>query len=141
MEFLKRDNLLEILELNNGNFSDGWTESMLISAFDSGRFLAVGLRENDKLIALATVSTTQFDADIEGIVVDKQYRKKGYAIKLLQFVESYLKERKTEKIFLEVRVSNTPARSLYLKNGYKEISLRKKYYSDLEDAVVMAKEL
>ena len=46
-----------------------------------------------------------------------------------------------EKIFLEVRASNTPARNLYIQNGYNEISIRKKYYSDNEDAIVMAKEI
>ena len=35
---LSKDNLLEILALYDGNFDDGWTESQLISAFDSGRF-------------------------------------------------------------------------------------------------------
>jgi cellulose biosynthesis protein BcsQ len=52
-----------------------------------------------------------------------------------------LKNQGIEKIFLEVRKSNIPAKSLYEKIGYKEISVRKKYYSDGEDAVVMAKEI
>lgn len=138
---LSKDNLLEILALYDGNFDDGWTESQLISAFDSGRFLAFGKREGDSLIALLTISTTQFDADIEGIVVDKAFRNKGYATQLLEFAQAELKNKGIEKIFLEVRKSNIPAKSLYQKKGYKEISVRKKYYSDGEDAVVMAKEI
>ena len=138
---LSKDNLLEILALYHGNFSDGWTENQLISAFDSGRFLAFGKREKDSLIALLTISTTQFDADIEGIVVRKEFRNKGYAIELLDFAQKELKNQGIEKIFLEVRKSNIPAKSLYEKIGYKEISVRKKYYSDGEDAVVMAKEI
>ena len=137
---LGKENLSEILVLYDGNFDDGWTESQLISAFDSGRFLAFGKRENQKLIALLTISTTQFDADIEGIVVDKEFRNKGYAIELLDFAQTELKNQGIEKIFLEVRKSNLPAKSLYLKKGYKEISVRKKYYSDGEDAIVMLKE-
>jgi ribosomal-protein-alanine N-acetyltransferase len=138
---LSKDNLLEILALYDGNFDDGWTESQLISAFDSGRFLAFAKRQGQKLIALLTISTTQFDADIEGIVVDKEFRNKGYAIELLDFAENELKNQGIEKIFLEVRKSNIPAKSLYEKIGYKEISVRKKYYNDGEDAVVMAKEI
>ena len=138
---LGKENLSEILALYDGNFDDGWTESQLISAFDSGRFLAFAKRQGQKLIALLTISTTQFDADIEGIVVDKEFRNKGYAIELLDFAQTELKNQGIEKIFLEVRKSNLPAKSLYLKKGYKEISVRKKYYSDGEDAVVMAKEI
>ena len=109
--------------------------------FDSGRFLAFAKRQGQKLIALLTISKTQFDADIEGIVVDKEFRNKGYAIELLDFAQAELKNQGVEKIFLEVRKSNQPAKSLYLKKGYKEISVRKKYYNDGEDAVVMAKEI
>ncbi len=39
--------------------------------------------------------------------------------------------------FLEVRQSNAPALALYLRCGFKPAGLRKKYYSDGEDAVVM----
>ena len=45
------------------------------------------------------------------------------------------------ELFLEVRVSNTPARSLYKKMGFEEVGVRKKYYEDTEDAIVMLKEI
>jgi ribosomal-protein-alanine N-acetyltransferase len=137
---LSKDNLLEILALYDGNFDDGWTESQLISAFDSGRFLAFAKRQGQKLIALLTISTTQFDADIEGIVVDKEFRNKGYAIELLDFAQTELKNQGIEKIFLEVRESNFPAINLYKSQGFTQNSIRKKYYQDGENALVMNKE-
>ena len=43
---------------------------------------------------------------------------------------------------LEVRVSNTAARSLYAHYDYMELNIRKGYYSDNgEDALVMCKAL
>lgn len=141
MERLSIENLNEILELYKDNFSDGWNESMLKSAFLGGRFLCFAKRENEKLIGVITLSVTEFDADIEGVVVDKAFRRKGYADQLLDFAENHLRKTKIEKIFLEVRKSNTPAKNLYIKKGYKEISVRKKYYSDGEDALILAKEL
>lgn len=141
IEFLSKNDISQILDLYDGNFSDGWNKNMLESAFLNGRFLAIAKRIERRLVAVITISTTQFDADIEGIVVDKAFRNKGYAKELLEFSENHLKTLGIEKIFLEVRVSNTPARNLYSQNGYSEISIRKKYYSDNEDAVVMAKEI
>ena len=44
-------------------------------------------------------------------------------------------------ILLEVRVSNAPAMTMYLKEGFKGIYVRPRYYPDGEDAVVMQKEL
>ena len=60
---------------------------------------------------------------------------------LIQGLEKALLEKNIEKIFLEVRLSNLPAQNLYIKNGFNRINVRKSYYSDGEDAVVMAKEL
>jgi ribosomal-protein-alanine N-acetyltransferase len=45
------------------------------------------------------------------------------------------------EVYLEVRVSNTPAISLYEKLGYKVVGRIPKYYSDGEDAYLMACQL
>ena len=75
------------------------------------------------------------------LTIDSDYRRNGFAKALLGLLEVKLQEKNIEKIFLEVRESNLPAKNLYSTCGYKEISKRKKYYSDGEDAVIMAKEL
>ncbi len=130
-----------IVDLYKDNFDDGWNKNMLESAFNSSRFICLGIEEDEKLIGLVSCSLTDYDADIEGITIDKEYRKNGFAKALLGLLEIKLVDKKIEKIFLEVRNSNTPAKNLYLGAGFKEINVRKKYYSDGEDAVVMAKEL
>jgi len=38
---------------------------------------------------------------------------------------------------LEVRVGNAPARALYSGLGFTEAGMRKRYYSDGEDALIM----
>jgi ribosomal-protein-alanine N-acetyltransferase len=45
------------------------------------------------------------------------------------------------EVYLEVRVSNTPAISLYEKLGYKVVERIPRYYSDGEDAYLMARPL
>jgi ribosomal-protein-alanine N-acetyltransferase len=45
------------------------------------------------------------------------------------------------EVYLEVRVSNTPAISLYEKLGYRVVGRIPKYYSDGEDAYLMACQL
>ena len=46
-----------------------------------------------------------------------------------------------EKVFLEVRVSNATAMSLYLKGGFKGVYARTRYYRDGVDCLVMSKKL
>ncbi|MBO5068421.1 MAG: ribosomal protein S18-alanine N-acetyltransferase [Clostridia bacterium] len=140
-QFLQREDVDKIVELFNENFPDGWNKNMLLSAFDGGRFFSIGCFNNEKLIGAITCSLSIDDADIEGITVDKTYRNKGVGQKLLKNAEQNIKDSGITAVLLEVRQSNIPAKSLYEKAGYKQIFVRKSYYSDGENAVVMKKEL
>ena len=131
----------KIIELYGDGFADGWSKKMLEDAFLTQRFLALGISDEKELVGVITCSTTLFDADIESVFVKKEFRKQGLASLLINGLENELKEKKIEKIFLEVRKSNLPAQNLYIKHGFDKISERKNYYSDGEDAVIMAKEL
>ena len=57
---------------------------------------------------------------------------------LNKIINKYLKE---ADVFLEVKRTNFPAINLYLSFGFEEINIRKKYYSDGEDALEMVKKM
>ena len=130
-----------IVDFYKDNFSDGWNIEMILSAYKNQRFIALGAFDKDELIGVITCDFNEFDADIEGVVVKKEYRNRGIGALLISELEKKLKKAHKEKIFLEVRKSNLPAKKLYEKMGFNVISQRKGYYSDNEDAIVMAKEL
>ena len=79
-------------------------------------------------------------ADLLDIAVDENKRKSGIATTLIDFAHTECKRRGVKEVLLEVRASNAPAIALYKKQGYAEISVRKKYYSaPTEDAIIMRK--
>ena len=79
------------------------------------------------------------EGELYRIAVSPENRGKGIGERLLhEFVEE-CHERGTVKLFLEVRSKNVPARRLYEKTGFKEISVRKGYYGD-DDAVIYSLE-
>ena len=59
---------------------------------------------------------------------------------LIENAINELKNQDLNKVLLEVRESNLPAKNLYIKHGFEQISIRKKYYSDGENAVILIKE-
>ncbi len=130
-----------ILSLQKDNFSDGWNKEQLNSAFDSQTFHAVALFNGQTPLGLITYSQVFDTADIEGVVVVSSERKKGYGKMLVNYALTKLKESGAVSVLLEVRESNVCALRLYLACEFKSISIRKKYYSDGENAVVMKKEL
>ena len=73
--------------------------------------------------------------EILAIAAVEEYRNKGIAQELLDKI-------KTKDIFLEVREGNKVAINFYKKNNFKEISIRKNYYSEpTENAIIMKLEV
>ncbi|MCQ2387090.1 MAG: ribosomal protein S18-alanine N-acetyltransferase [Clostridia bacterium] len=123
------------------DFADAWNENMLKSAFNGGRFFGYKVIENDIDIGFITLTRGIDEVDLEMLYVLPEYRNKGYATALLDKAIERCKEFMAQKIFLEVKVDNTSAKTLYEKKGFKVISERKKYYADGKNAYVMIKEI
>lgn len=76
-------------------------------------------------------------ADIVTVAVHLDARGRGHAKALLAHAEGVWKGSGVAEVFLEVRSDNVPARGLYVRCGFEEVGLRRRYYADGTDAVVM----
>ncbi|MGC1449700.1 MAG: ribosomal protein S18-alanine N-acetyltransferase [Candidatus Sulfotelmatobacter sp.] len=75
--------------------------------------------------------------ELENIVVTSAARRKGLGQRLLDALLTAARETHSSAVFLEVRESNAPARTLYEKGGFAQSGRRKSYYTDpQEDAVL-----
>ena len=72
--------------------------------------------------------------EIEYIIVNKNYRNRGIATKLLNYMIKTNPD--IENITLEIRESNDIAISFYLKNGFIKVANRENYYKN-EKAILM----
>ena len=72
------------------------------------------------------------------IAVLPEYRGRGIGSALLSLGFSSMFNKGLEEIYLEVRVSNTPAIKLYELFGMEIVGVVKAYYADGEDANIMA---
>ena len=82
------------------------------------------------------------EINITNVAVHPNYRRRGAADELMKAMKAEFDARKAGGddivgITLEVRQSNTPAIKLYEKYGFISEGIRKGYYSDGEDAVIM----
>lgn len=82
------------------------------------------------------------EAEIESLAVSAFWRRRGIARRLCADLLGWAHARGARHASLEVRVSNTAARSLYGSLGFHEIARRRRYYRDpVEDALVMTAKL
>jgi len=78
---------------------------------------------------------------IVSIAVSPKHRRKKVGQKLLDAILTKFKKRKLIRVKLEVKTTNIPAISLYLKNGFQIVKRIKEYYPNGEDCYVMEKDL
>ena len=78
---------------------------------------------------------------ITNLAVAPEARRGGFAAALLERSIQEATELGAAWCQLDVRASNTPARGLYLRYGFKALGTRKGYYHNGEDAVVMGRDL
>lgn len=94
------------------------------------------LYDDQTLIGFLALQDLAGELEITQLAVKKAYQGLGLANQLMEFLAD-----RTERIFLEVRVSNQVARALYEKHGFQPVGQRKNYYQNpVEDAILMARE-
>lgn len=128
---MNKKNLELMLKIHNENFLDIKNIKDFDAFYKNSRY---NIYEEyfENILAGYLITYDNVDSlDIFEIAVDKNFRKKGIASKLLNRIND------ERKILLEVSEKNRVAINLYKKNGFKMISRRKNYYLDGSDAIVM----
>jgi ribosomal-protein-alanine N-acetyltransferase len=101
----------------------------------------VTMELEESIIGYAGMWILADEAHIMSIASCPEYRHKGVGEALLFALFDLAQRHKARVVTLEVRVSNTVARNLYLKYGFKQAGIRKGYYLDnKEDAFIMTTE-
>ena len=97
------------------------------------------VEKENRIVGYACQTVLFEDAEILNIAVKKEDRREGLGKKLMLAMQEKAISLGAQKSFLEVRISNESALKLYRSLGYNDLSVRKKYYEDGEDALVMQK--
>ncbi len=121
-------------------FNDCWSQSQIISGFNNNLHAFGIVSDSGELCAFITIDIGADFCDIEDVVVHPHFRRRGLAQRLVNFAVKFAFTNGAQKAFLEVRENNASAISLYKKCGFNQLSMRKKYYADGENAIVMVKE-
>jgi ribosomal-protein-alanine N-acetyltransferase len=91
------------------------------------------------IVGFAGIWMLTDEAHITNLAVRGEYRRKGLGELLLIALIDLADELKARFMTLEVRASNLVAQSLYSKNGFVEMGVRRGYYIDnREDAIIMS---
>ena len=139
---LTKADVKTVAGLEKASFSAPWTQESLLSTLSRADFIGyVFETDGGEIVGYVFGSILFEDAELHRIAVKSESRGKGYGGRVLDGFLQGVKARGGERVFLEVRVSNAPARKLYDSRGFDLFRTRRYYYDDGEDALEMKKEL
>ncbi|MBV8515338.1 MAG: ribosomal protein S18-alanine N-acetyltransferase [Acidobacteria bacterium] len=100
------------------------------------------IEDGKKVVGFLVVRAVVAEAEILNLCVRPEKRRAGLAEALLKEAVTELRRTRVDRVFLEVRESNTAAISFYEKHKFSRTGRRPGYYRDPDEAaVLMMKEL
>ena len=134
------DDAPRVAELESEIFSDPWQEKDIFSYVCTSGGMCYSAISGGKVVAYIIGRVIAPEGEIYRIATKEEYRGRGIAYRLLDYAVKCERGRGLETLFLEVRSKNVPARNLYHSYGFREMGVRKNYYSNpADDAIVMVK--
>lgn len=122
-------------------FDDFWNYNLFKSELENKNSMYIVAKLNNQIVGFAGIWLSVDDIHITNIVVKKNCRNQKIGSLMLNNLIKLCENRTQKSITLEVNSNNIPAQKLYQKFGFKNVGIRKKYYNNTEDAIIMTKTL
>jgi ribosomal-protein-alanine N-acetyltransferase len=140
----ERGDLLEIHRIEQSVFPQPWPFSALEDHLGKPGFLVAETDSDSPAIAGYIITDiipnhgTPF-GHIKDLAVHPEHRRNGVATALLRRALSVLAAAGSDSVKLEVRETNDGAQKLYRQLGFEHHKTIQNYYSNAEDALIMAR--
>lgn len=138
IRYLEAIDTERVSEIEKEVFSQAWTKSGFDEVIGRDDTLFLVAEEGCVIKGYIGAYLSIDEAEITNVCTAPEYRKQGVAEALLDRFYTEAKAKNIDRIVLEVRVTNEPAKRLYEKKGFNSLGVRKGFYSfPTEDALIM----
>jgi ribosomal-protein-alanine N-acetyltransferase len=135
----------EVLAIEQSAYSHPWTPGNFRDSVVAGYHLEILLVQDQGREHVAGYCVAMEGVDevhLLNITVAPAWQGRGLGTRLLTALCAWSRQRQAQRLWLEVRASNTHAQQVYQHFGFKRVGERKDYYplssGRREDAVVMS---
>ena len=113
----------EILEIEKRLFNNPMSLSEF-KKFTKQKTFTIWKIKTDEIIGYTTFFNLKDEVEIVKLGIKTEYQRNKFGTILLNEIKSL----GIKKIFLEVAINNHNALNFYVRNGFREVGIRKKYY-------------
>ncbi len=129
--------LNSIKSILNSDFDDFWNYNIFKSELENENSKYIIAKLDNIVVGFAGFTILYDEADITNIVVNKNYRHIGIGSAMLKELITLATSLNISVLNLEVNSSNLFAIDLYKNFSFYQCGLRKKYYNNSDDAILM----
>ena len=131
------------IDIDKKSFKGLWTKSQWERELTDHKRICIGVqeRENKKIIGLCSAWLVMEELQVTSIAVHPIHQRKGVGKFLISDLIKRSKSLNTNKIHLEVKETNEPAKSFYKSMGFKLVGKRANFYKDGSNALIFNKQL
>ena len=138
---MAREHLDGLMQIEEYSFPTPWKRHMYehdLTSNKFSRFFVICHRTTAELLAYIGTWFIYEEAHVGTVATKREYRGCRLAEQLLAYTALQADLEGLEYMILEVRVSNTAARRLYERLGFRQVGVRRGYYTDTrEDALLL----
>ena len=141
IEKMKPNDLENIKNRLKMDYDDFWDITTIKEELNCKNSLYIVAKCKENILGFVGIKIVLDEAELMNIVTKKNSRNLGIASKMMKSIIEICKTKKIKRINLEVNTKNSIAINLYKKFNFKEVGLRKKYYNNIDDALLFSLEI
>ena len=141
IEILKKEHISKVVEIEEKLLEETLGNEMLQAELHNKYAHFYVALDSDIVVGYIGAWIIEGTTDMINFVVDSNYQHQGIGQLLMQEIINQSVKENSKEILLEVREKNNQAINFYLLQGFKQIAVRKEYYKNKDNALILRKEL
>ena len=138
---MKQERLEQIQDILLTDFDEFWNAGVLKNELENPLSVYIVALNQGEVVGYAGLWQPDDEGHVTNIVTKKDKRGNNIGTLMLEEIINIAKNKNMKSITLEVNVNNNIAINLYKKYDFKEVGIRPKYYNNIDDALIMTKEI
>lgn len=134
---LRNEYIDDVYRIEQENIAEAWSKNNIANLIsDKSAVARVGVIDN-KVVCYYSYYNIGGEGFINNLAVDKKYQGQGFGNLLIEDMIMTAKQSEVFSLTLEVEEDNKVAIALYNKYGFEQEGIRKNFYKNKKNALIM----